>query len=97
MKTLGKKFDLSRRTMLKHGIGVAVGTVAVSALAGIQPARAKASQAAAMYQGKPHGDKRCDGCSRFIPGTTTTADGTCQVVDGSISPQGWCALFAPKA
>ncbi len=98
MKTRGEIFDVSRRAMLKQGVVVAVGAVAVSALSGIQPAQAaKASQAVAMYQDKPHADQRCDRCIHFIPGATATADGTCQVVDGSISPQGWCVLFAPKA
>lgn len=97
MKTPDMKFDLTRRTIVKQGVVVAAGVVAVGALSGIQPARAaKASQAVAMYQGKPHGDQRCDRSNHFIPGTTTAANGTCDVVDGSISPQGWCVLFVPK-
>jgi hypothetical protein len=37
------------------------------------------------------------GCMQFIPGKTPTADGTCKVVQGSISPKGWCMFFTAKS
>lgn len=98
MKMIDDTFVPSRRTIVKQGVAVAVGAIAAGALSDIHPARAaKATQAAAMYQDKPHADQQCDRCSHYIPGSTATANGTCQVVDGSISPHGWCMLFGAKA
>lgn len=100
MKKTSKAFDPSRRELFKHGAAVAAGVVAASTLARIQPAQAaapKVAQATAMYQTTPHGKQQCDGCVHFIPGKTATADGTCKMVAGSISPHGWCVLFATKA
>ncbi len=80
---------ISRRAMLK-------GVVAVMAvaLASVFTGRAHAATKAAMkYQDKPKGDEKCSNCKFFIPGKTPNADGTCQVVEGSISPQGWCTAY----
>ena len=52
----------------------------------------KTSQAAAKYQGQPKGDQKCGNCTHFI-----AASNTCQVVEGTVSPEGWCTLFAAKA
>ncbi len=80
---------ISRRTMLK---GVAV--VTSVALASVFTGRAHAATKEAMkYQEKPNGDQKCRNCKFFISGKTPTADGTCQVVEGSISPQGWCIAY----
>lgn len=57
---------------------------------------AKSSQAAMKYQNHPHGNQKCAGCRFFIKGKTATANGTCQIVAGSISPNGWCIAYAPK-
>ena len=37
------------------------------------------------------------GCMQFIPEKTPTADGTCKIVQGSISPKGWCMFFTAKS
>jgi len=87
----------SRRDVIKRGALVLAGvSIAGYVLRPRPAAAAKASQAVAMYQPKPHGQQECDRCVHFIPGQTPTASGTCQVVDGSISPNGWCVLFGPK-
>lgn len=93
-----KNFDPVRRDIFKKGVAVTAGAIAAGLMFESQPARAaKASKAVAMYQDKPHGQQQCDGCVHFVPGATPTANGTCKVVEGSISPKGWCVLFAPKA
>ncbi|WP_297298711.1 high potential iron sulfur protein [uncultured Methylovirgula sp.] len=81
---------LSRRMLLS---GAAF--VASAAAVGLMPMRARAqqkiTQAAAQYQNSPKGDQRCDGCAHF------QAPSSCQVVDGTISPSGWCALYVKKS
>ena len=43
------------------------------------------------YQPTPKGQQRCDACVNWNP------PGTCKLVAGSISPTGWCGLFARKS
>ena len=42
------------------------------------------------YQDKPNGDKQCSNCGQFTP-----LNG-CKVVDGTISPQGYCIVWVKK-
>lgn len=58
---------------------------------------AKASKALMKYQDKPNGNEKCSNCIQFIPGKTPEANGECKVVEGSISPQGWCTAYAPES
>lgn len=55
-------------------------------------ASGKSSQASVQYQAQPKGDQKCDGCLHFMADSNT-----CKVVDGTISPDGWCTLWTPKA
>jgi hypothetical protein len=57
----------------------------------------KVPQKVAQYQDKPKDGHHCDLCKYFIAGSSPTANGSCQLVEGSINPNGWCMLFAPKA
>ncbi len=86
---------ISRRTLLK-GAAAVTGVALASAFAGKAFAE-KTSKAVAKYQSTPNGDKKCSNCSFFIPGKTSTADGTCQVVEGSISPDAYCMMYVKKA
>jgi hypothetical protein len=85
---------LTRRTFLE-------GVVMLPALAGALTAPAsadasKAPQASMHYQTTPNGSMRCAGCKFFIPGADEKSNGTCQVVDGSISPNGYCIAYTAK-
>ncbi|MBV9233204.1 MAG: twin-arginine translocation signal domain-containing protein [Candidatus Eremiobacteraeota bacterium] len=84
---------LSRRTFL-GGMAVAAfaGTIASPALA-----ETKASQASMRYQNTPNGSMHCSLCRFFIPGRDAEANGSCQLVEGSISPNGYCIAFAAKS
>ena len=55
-------------------------------------ATGKVSQASVQYQAQPQGEQKCDGCLHFI-----AESNTCKLVDGRISPEGWCSLWAKKA
>jgi High potential iron-sulfur protein len=86
--------SLSRRAFLG-------GVVVLPALAGLSAANAaadgsKASQASMHYQTSPNGNMQCSKCQFFIPGQDAQSNGTCRVVDGSISPNGYCIAFAAK-
>ncbi len=80
--------DISRRRFLGAAALASGGALlaATPALAG-----SKFSQAMAKYQPTPKGASRCDGCTQF------QAPDACKVVDGKISPSGWCLLYAKKS
>jgi len=52
-------------------------------------APAKVSQASVQYQTQPKGDQKCANCMHFI-----AESNTCKLVEGDISPEGWCTLWA---
>jgi hypothetical protein len=55
-------------------------------------APAKVSQASVQYQTQPKGEQKCADCMHFI-----AESNTCKLVEGEISPDGWCVLWARKA
>jgi len=59
--------------------------------AGAPPATGKASKAAVQYQTSPKGEQKCADCLHFQAGSNT-----CEVVDGEISPSGWCTQWVKK-
>jgi hypothetical protein len=80
---------VSRRALLKSaGLGVAAATTAGFALSA--HAQQKVRKAEAKYQDGPNGIQRCEICLQFQP------PNRCQLVDGGISPNGWCQFFAAK-
>lgn len=56
------------------------------------PAAAKSSQASVQYQAQPKGEQKCSGCQHFI-----AESNTCKLVEGQISPNGWCSLWSKQA
>lgn len=52
---------------------------------------AKVSQASVQYQTQPKGEQKCSTCTHFI-----AESNTCKLVEGQISPEGWCVLWAKK-
>ncbi len=52
----------------------------------------KVSKAIAHYQEQPKGDQQCANCANFIAESKT-----CKVVEGPISPNGWCIYWFKKA
>jgi hypothetical protein len=80
---------ISRRVVFT-GTALALGAAAAAMVVSEATAQEKISQADAKYQGTPKDDQRCDGCILFQP------PNTCKVVQGEISPSGWCQLFVKK-
>jgi len=52
--------------------------------------RRKVSKAAAHYRDRPNGPQRCGGCVHF-------RGGSCEIVEGRISPNGWCRFYKRMA
>ena len=71
---------------------VLAGAACAGALS-VERARAqqKVAKEAMKYQDKPNGDMKCSNCLQFEP------PASCKVVDGKISPDGYCIAFVKKA
>jgi len=82
----------SRRDM----IVVLTGSMAIAGVAlsfgknDIAEAQSKTDQKTAKYQDHPNSGNSCSICNYFRP------PHSCQLVDGTISPNGWCSFFAKK-
>jgi len=68
------------------------GSPAASADAAAPAAPGKVAQASVQYQAQPKGEQKCSNCVNFI-----AESNTCKLVEGQISPDGWCSLWAQKA
>ena len=69
----------------------------------------KVTQEAAKYQDRPNNMQMCGMCKFYIPpggragsgmmggqmGPGMMQPGTCELVEGNISPMGWCILYRP--
>ena len=81
----------SRRVVMRSALAVGCSLwmpIALSATATGE----KVPQASVQYQPKPKGDQKCASCMNFIAGSST-----CKLVEGQVSPQGWCSLWVKKA
>jgi hypothetical protein len=74
---------LTRRRVLR----AALLTAAVETTLGRASAEQKMSKAEAEYQDRPKNGLACAACTLFRPPRA------CQVVQGDISPSGWCKFF----
>jgi len=82
------KKQVSRRIMLKGAVVAAAAGPLVAS--GLDPAFAKVPKQSVSYRETPNAGKTCDICANFV------APSSCKLVEGSISPKGWCGLFKPK-
>ena len=81
---------MSRRVLMTN-TALVLGGVAAGATATPAAAQQKVSEAAAKYQGQPKGSQSCGVCASFQP------PNACKLVEGAISPSGWCQLFTAKS
>lgn len=56
------------------------------------PAANKVKKEAVQYQQQAKGDQKCGLCLHFQPESNS-----CKLVEGQISPDGWCILWTKKA
>ncbi len=87
----------SRKSVLINLLTLPLAATAAIATVGQASAAAKSPQNAVQYQAKPKGSAKCSGCKFYQPGKTAKANGACQVVAGSISPNGWCVVYSAKS
>jgi hypothetical protein len=78
-----------RRDLMKAAAGAAA-FLGCGLAGGQASADAKMTQKLVHYQTTPKGPARCQTCTQFLP---TPA---CRLVQGPISPSGWCQLYAAK-
>lgn len=78
---------LARRCLV---FALVVGPVAALAAAP-RRARAKVPQRSVQYRPQPNGAERCAACVHY-----RRTEGACELVEGDISPDGWCALYDPQ-
>jgi len=87
--------NLTRRSFV--GKAIVLPALAGLLLAETASAQAKGSQAQFKYQKSPHNGQKCSQCTFYVPGSSPNANGTCKIVDGSISPNGWCISWSKKS
>jgi hypothetical protein len=82
--------DRSTRLSRRRLIATAAGATSIMALAPLSKTRAvdKMTQQQALYQDSPKDIMMCATCTLFQPPKT------CMVVEGDVSPSGWCKAFA---
>jgi High potential iron-sulfur protein len=96
-KTMDKAFKSrsaapSRRSILRKAV-LTTGTAMLGATLiadRTATAQTKVAQSVVGYQDMPHDGQRCDNCLQFQP------PDACKVVEGKISPSGWCKIYAKK-
>lgn len=86
---------MKRRTFVSNAI--VLPALAGLLLAQTTRAQAKGSKAQFKYQTTPMNGHKCSQCTFFIAGSSAKANGTCKIVDGSISPNGWCTAWSKKS
>ena len=88
-KTSGlQSMAFSRRTIVTRSVVGAAGAAVLLGL--VTEASAKMAQKAVEYQDTPKGDQECSNCSLFQD------PNSCTLVDGEISPKGWCKFWVKK-
>lgn len=82
---------VSRRAVLRGATLTAGGAAILAAGLSAQPAEAKMAETAAGYQASAKDGKSCSTCSLF------EAPSSCKLVDGTISPNGYCRFYIKKS
>lgn len=79
-----------RRAVGLGGVAISCAGLALAGAGGAAAAAPQVAQDAAGYQTQPSGDQRCAFCIHF------RAPSSCELVQGTIVPNGWCKLYRAK-
>jgi hypothetical protein len=84
--------NVSRRRFLRRSAAIVGGVGLAGAIAArSQAADTKVAKNLVGYRDSPDGDHECGNCQYFQP------PNACQVVAGTISPEGWCKMWLKKS
>jgi High potential iron-sulfur protein len=86
--------DILRRAAILGSTRVAFRAAVVAMIFLPWEVRAKAAKSDFFYQDKPKEGKNCASCRLFT--LAEAGKGTCAVVEGEISPTGWCLAYSPR-
>ncbi|MBK1698181.1 high-potential iron-sulfur protein [Rhodovibrio salinarum] len=90
-----KEIPTSRRKFLSTAGTALAALGGAVVLARSKPARAqKAPKQSVQYQEEPKQNSKCANCNFFIQPESGEEMGSCQIVAGKISPNGWCNLWS---
>lgn len=81
----------SRRQMLQGGLTMLAAGAAVQAATESAIAQEKLAQNLVQYQDTPKDGAICKNCTNWVE------PNACKIVEGKISPNGWCVAYAPKS
>ena len=84
---------ISRRAALVRGGALLAGAATIFVA---RPARAKAKKSDMQYQDSPRDGKKCAGCKHYTPNAAGAGSGTCAMVEGTVSAEGWCQAFVAR-
>jgi hypothetical protein len=84
----------ARRQLLQHGVTLLSGAFVASTIVPRCAAAGKAMRDDFSYQDRPKNGKSCASCRLFTP--KAVGLGTCALVEGEVSPNGWCMAFSPR-
>jgi hypothetical protein len=91
-RALRSNSEATRRQAVLNVIGGCIfGALALVLKERTGHAQAKTDKKTAKYQDHPNNGQSCAKCKYFRPPQS------CQLVEGNISPGGWCSLFTAKA
>jgi hypothetical protein len=87
---------ITRHALLAAGLRLLAGLSLVATLGHSREVRAaKATKEDFAYQDSPKDGKSCASCRLFSPAASGT--GTCAVIEGVVSANGWCRAHSPRA
>ena len=88
---MDEKPKVTRRVFFRGAATIAGAALAATVIPiRVANAQAKVSKEAMKYQDSPKGDQQCDKCVYF------QAPKSCGLVEGDISPKGWCVAYNKK-
>ena len=92
MRSTARLPAMTRREALLATGGIGLAAFA-AVLGAARPAAAKTAKDAVAYQDEPKNGQKCVDCRWYQP-AEGDGPGACKLVEGEISPEGWCGLFA---
>lgn len=86
---------ITRHELLTRGARLLAGlSVVVTVGHSREACAAKAAKEDFSYQDSPKDGKGCSSCRLFTP--ASASNGTCAVIEGVVSANGWCRAYSPR-